>query len=87
MTLLRTSRAGKNHFATRLSYHVRSDCLNEEQRRKDAFDRQATVEHLREQLKRGEKSLIGNKGYALYPIMNKENLTISFQLSEYSFSD
>jgi hypothetical protein len=38
-------------------------CLNEEQRRKDAADRQAIVEHLREQLKRGDKSLIGNKGY------------------------
>ena len=38
-------------------------CLNEEQRRKDAADRQAIVEHLRDQLKRGDKSLIGNKGY------------------------
>ena len=38
-------------------------CLNEEQRRKDAADRQAIVEHLREQLKHGDKSLIGNKGY------------------------
>jgi len=38
-------------------------CLNEEQRRKDATDRQAIVEHLREQLKRGDKSLVGNKGY------------------------
>jgi len=41
-------------------------CLNEEQRRKDAFDRQAIVEHLREQLKRGAKSLVGNKGYRKY---------------------
>jgi transposase len=41
-------------------------CLNEEQRRKDAFDRQAIIEHLREQLKRGEKSLVGNKGYRKY---------------------
>lgn len=38
-------------------------CLNEEQRRKDMADRQAIVEHLREQLKRGDKDLIGNKGY------------------------
>ncbi len=37
-------------------------CLNEEQRRKDAADRKAIVEHLREQLKRGDKDLIGNKG-------------------------
>lgn len=41
-------------------------CLNEEQRRKDAADRQAIVEHLREQLKRGDKSLIGNRGYRKY---------------------
>jgi len=41
-------------------------CLNEEQRRKDAADRQAIVEHLREQLKRGDKELIGNKGYRKY---------------------
>jgi hypothetical protein len=41
-------------------------CLNEEQRRKDAADRQAIVAHLREQLKRGDKDLIGNKGYRKY---------------------
>lgn len=41
-------------------------CLNEEQRRKDAADREAIVEHLREQLKRGDKELIGNKGYRKY---------------------
>jgi transposase len=41
-------------------------CLNEEQRRKDAADRQAIVEHLREQLQRGDKDLIGNKGYRKY---------------------
>ena len=31
--------------------------------RHDAEARQAIVEHLREQLKRGDKSLVGNKGY------------------------
>ena len=41
-------------------------CLNEEQRRKDAADRQAIVAHLREQLQRGDKDLIGNKGYRKY---------------------
>lgn len=41
-------------------------CLNEEQRRKDAADRQAIVEHLREQLRRGDKDLIGNQGYRKY---------------------
>jgi hypothetical protein len=41
-------------------------CLNEEQRRKDAADRKAIVEHLREQLQQGDKELIGNKGYRKY---------------------
>lgn len=41
-------------------------CLNEEQRRKDAADREAIVEHLRQQLKQGDKELIGNKGYRKY---------------------
>jgi len=41
-------------------------CLNEEQRRKDEHDRQAITDHLREQLKRGAKSLIGNAGYRRY---------------------
>ena len=41
-------------------------CLNEEQRRKDVADRHAIVAHLREQLKRGDKDLIGNKGYRKY---------------------
>ena len=38
-------------------------CLNEEERRKDAHDRQAIVASLREALKAGDKSLVGNKGY------------------------
>ena len=41
-------------------------CLNEEQRRKDAADRKAIVQHLRQQLKQGDKELIGNKGYRKY---------------------
>src|SRR5208283_3899681 len=41
-------------------------CLNEEQRRKDAADRQAIVAHLRRQLKQGDKELIGNQGYRKY---------------------
>ena len=41
-------------------------CLNEEQRRQNAADRKAIVEHLREQLKQGDKELIGNKGYRKY---------------------
>ena len=41
-------------------------CLNEEQAKKDRADRQAIVEALREQLKHGDKSLVGNKGYRKY---------------------
>jgi hypothetical protein len=41
-------------------------CLNEEERRKDAHDRQAIVAHLKEQLRNGDKSLVGNKGYRRY---------------------
>lgn len=41
-------------------------CLNEEQAQKDQADREAIVEALREQLKRGAKSLVGNKGYRKY---------------------
>ena len=41
-------------------------CLNEEERRKDAHDRQAIVAHLRGQLRQGDKSLVGNKGYRRY---------------------
>ena len=52
-------------------------CLNEEQRRKDAADRQAIVEHLRGQLRRGDKDLIGNKGYRKYlRISSGEHFTI-----------
>jgi transposase len=38
-------------------------CLNEEERRKDAHDREAILEKLRGALKAGAKSLVGNKGY------------------------
>jgi IS4 transposase len=42
-------------------------CLNEEQRRKDAADREAIVASLREALQHGAgKRLIGNKGYRKY---------------------
>ncbi len=41
-------------------------CLNEDEARKDAADREAIVASLREQLRRGAKSLVGNKGYRRY---------------------
>jgi transposase len=41
-------------------------CLNEDEARKEAADREAIVAALREQLRRGDKALIGNKGYRRY---------------------
>ena len=38
-------------------------CLNEEERRKDAHDREAILESLRKALKAGDKALVGNKGF------------------------
>jgi len=41
-------------------------CLNPQQARKDAADRQAILASLEEQLKKGAKRLVGNKGYRRY---------------------
>lgn len=41
-------------------------CLNETQARKDKHDREAIVQSLKEKLKQGDKSLVGNKGYRKY---------------------
>ena len=41
-------------------------CLNDDQAKKDRHDRQAIVAALREAMKRGDKSLVGNKGYRRY---------------------
>jgi DDE family transposase len=41
-------------------------CLNEDEARKDVADREAIVAALREQLRCGDKSLVGNKGYRRY---------------------
>ncbi len=41
-------------------------CFNPEQAAKDAADRDAIVQSLRERLKRGDKALVGNKGYRKY---------------------
>jgi hypothetical protein len=41
-------------------------CLNEDEARKDAADREAIVATLREQLRNGARSLVGNKGYRRY---------------------
>jgi hypothetical protein len=41
-------------------------CCNEDEARKEAADREAIVAALREQLRCGDKSLVGNKGYRRY---------------------
>lgn len=52
-------------------------CFNEEQARKDEADRKAIVESLREKLKSGDKSLVGNKGYRRYlKSAGKQHFTI-----------
>jgi hypothetical protein len=54
-------------------------CLIEEERRKDAHDRQAIVAHLRQQLRQGDKRLVGNKGYRRYLKVEGEG---HFQIDE-----
>jgi transposase len=58
-------------------------CHNEEQARKDRYDREAIVEGLREQLKKGDKSLVGNKGYRRF-IKSEGN---RFQIDEDKLAD
>jgi transposase len=41
-------------------------CLNEDQAKKDAADREAILASLKDKLKQGDKSLVGNKGYRKY---------------------
>ena len=51
-------------------------CLNPRQARKDAHDREAILSSLREQLKKGAKQLIGNKGYRRYLSVEKDSACI-----------
>jgi hypothetical protein len=41
-------------------------CVNEDQAKKDGHDREAVVASLRDALGKGDKSLVGNKGYRKY---------------------
>jgi transposase len=49
-------------------------CLNVKQARKEALDRQAIVDALKEQLKKNPKTLIGNKGYWKYLKLDRDHL-------------
>lgn len=52
-------------------------CVNDEQARKDKADRRAILESLRKQLKQGDKSLIGNKGFRKYVKSEGERFSIN----------
>jgi len=58
-------------------------CLNSRQARKDARDREAIIASLKEQLKKGPKSLIGNKGYRKYLKLDKGSVRIDMDKVEY----
>jgi transposase len=51
-------------------------CVNSRQARKEAADREAIIDSLREQLRKGVKSLVGNKGYRKYLKMERESVSI-----------
>ena len=51
-------------------------CLNPRQQRKDAADRETIVKALAEQLKKGPKSLVGNKGFRKYLKVEKGSARI-----------
>ena len=51
-------------------------CHNEEQAAKDRHDRKAILAKLEQQLKRGSKSLVGNKGYRKYLRQAKQDVFV-----------
>jgi transposase len=58
-------------------------CMNTRQARKDAADREAIIEALQEQLKKGAKTLVGNKGYRRYLKIDKDSARIDLDKVEY----
>lgn len=57
-------------------------CLNPKQARKDRADREAIAASLEEQLKRGDKSLVGNRGYRRYIKSEKDAFSVDRQKIE-----
>jgi hypothetical protein len=51
-------------------------CLNTKQARKEALDRQAIAQSLKEQIKKAPQKLIGNKGYRKYLKFSRDSITI-----------
>lgn len=58
-------------------------CFNTRQARKDAGDREAIIASLKEQLKKGPKSLVGNKGYRKYLKVDKDSARIDMNKVRY----
>jgi transposase len=52
-------------------------CLNTKQARKDARDRQAIIDSLKEKIKTNPKGLIGNKGYRKYLKIERDSVGIN----------
>jgi len=51
-------------------------CVNTKQARKDAADRKAIIDALAEQIKKGPKNMIGNKGYRKYLKVTLGGITV-----------
>ena len=58
-------------------------CLNPKQARKDAQDRQAILGSLKEKIKAGPKSLVGNKGYRKYLKIERGSVSIDQDKVDY----
>ncbi len=58
-------------------------CFNPRQTRKDAKDREAIIVSLKEQLKKGPKSLVGNRGYRKYLTFEGGSPTIDLEKVKY----
>lgn len=57
-------------------------CLNTRQARKDAFDREAIIESLKEKIRNGAKGMIGNKGYRKFLKIESSNVSIDLEKIE-----
>lgn len=51
-------------------------CINPRQARKEAKDREAIIASLKDQIKKGPKTLVGNKGYRKYIKVERGSVTI-----------
>jgi transposase len=58
-------------------------CYNPRQARKEARDRDVILTALKEQIKKGAKSLVGNKGYRMYLTIAKDSVSIDEEKVRY----